>query len=57
MAGVWSSSRVWWECSRTPGYAGQAHLARELAGVTPAVLVRERHGLAAPDPAAAVAVF
>ncbi|ROS42964.1 helix-turn-helix domain-containing protein [Amycolatopsis thermoflava] len=42
------------------GYADQAHLTREtrdLAGVTPTVLIRERHGLATPDVAGAVAVF
>ncbi|GAB3571886.1 AraC family transcriptional regulator [Amycolatopsis endophytica] len=48
------------EAAMTAGYADQAHLTREvreLAGVTPAVLVRERRGLVAPDRAGASALF
>ncbi|MDQ0379958.1 helix-turn-helix domain-containing protein [Amycolatopsis thermophila] len=42
------------------GYADQAHLTREtreLAGVTPSVLVRERRGLVVPDGEGALALF
>lgn len=48
------------EVAASAGYADQAHLTREtrqLAGVTPAVLLRERRGVEVPDPEGADALF